>query len=119
MSRKEYEWSLIDNPPVIKLHSLNKHEVLEQYLHRYLNKLYSKARGYLRFSIVDGFAGGGIYRRPDNNEIHFGSPVLLMCLVRDARGELAEHYQKAVELRPRFYFVEKKKAKPQGVGTSA
>ena len=109
MARKEYEWSSVANPPIIKLHSLNKHEVLEQYLHRYLKKLYSKARGYLRFSIVDGFAGGGIYRRPDNNEIHFGSPVLIMRLVRDAQGELADHYQKEVELRPRFYFVEKKK----------
>ena len=109
MSRKEYEWPSVNSPPIIKLHSLNKHEVLEQYLRRYLNKLYSKARGYLRFSIVDGFAGGGIYLRPDNNEIHFGSPVLIMRLVRDARGELATHYQKEVELRPRFYFVEKKK----------
>ena len=108
MSNKEYEWSSLSDPPVIQLHSLNKHEMLEQYLRRYLKKLYSRARGYLRFSIVDGFAGGGIYRRPDNGKTHFGSPVLIMRLVKDAQKELEDHYQKKVELRPRFYFVEKK-----------
>ena len=107
MPRKEHEWSSIDDPPTIELHSLNKHKVLEDYLHRYLKKLYSKHRDYLRFSIVDGFAGGGIYRRSDNGETHFGSPVLIMKLVEKARIELANFYQKKVELRPRYYFVEK------------
>lgn len=109
MSRTEYEWSSIENPPIISRPSLNKHKVLEEYLHRYLNKLYSRAREYLRFSIVDGFAGGGIYRRPDNREIHFGSPVRIMRLVEKAPEKLANAYKKEVEFKPRYYFVEKNK----------
>lgn len=109
MPKREYEWTDIDHPPTIARHSLNKHEVLQSYLKRYLDKLYAKAHDYVRFSIVDGFAGGGIYKRSDTGEIHYGSPVLVMQTVQDMTESLESKYGKKVELRPRYYFVERKK----------
>lgn len=109
MPKREYEWTDIDNPPIIARHSLNKHEVLKCYLERYLSKLYAKAHDYARFSIVDGFAGGGIYRRADTGSIHYGSPIIVMQTVSSMSKILEDRYGKKVELRPRYYFVEKKK----------
>lgn len=109
MPKREYEWTDIDNPPVIARHSLNKHDVLRNYLERYLDKLYAKARESARFSIVDGFAGGGIYKRSDTGELHYGSPVLVMQTVQSMSLLLEQKHGKKVELRPRYYFVEKKK----------
>lgn len=109
MPKREYEWTDIDHPPVIARHSLNKHEVLQNYLERYLDKLYAKAHDYARFSIVDGFAGGGIYKRADTGDIHYGSPVIVMQTVASMAKTLEEKYGKKVEFRPRYYFVEKKR----------
>lgn len=107
MPQREYDWTTIDTPPVIARHSLNKHQVLGEYLLRYLDKLYAKAHDYVRFSIIDGFAGGGIYRRCDTGEVHFGSPVLVMETVAQAAQELSYKHGKKLELRARYYFVEK------------
>lgn len=109
MPKREYSWESIDSPPEIGRHSLNKHEVLQSYLQRYLNKFYGKAREYVRFSIIDGFSGGGIYRRPDDGKIHYGSPILIMNTVAEEQLKLAEAHGKQVELRARYYFIEKKK----------
>lgn len=108
MPQREYDWTTIDTPPVIGRHSLNKHQVLEEYLLRYLDKLYAKAHEYVRFSIIDGFAGGGIYKRGDTGELHFGSPILVMETVAKAAQQLSYKHGKKVELRARYYFVEKK-----------
>jgi len=108
MPKREYEWTDIENPPVIARHSLNKHEVLQNYLERYLDKLCVKGRSP-RVVIVDGFAGGGIYKRTDTGDIHYGSPVLVMQTVQSMGPILEQKHGKKIELRPRFYFVEKKK----------
>lgn len=109
MAKREYEWETMSEPPLIGRHSLNKHEILALYLERYLDKLYGKAHDYIRFSIVDGFSGGGVYTRPDNGEIHYGSPVLAMNVVNECSRVLAELHGKTVELRARYYFIEKNK----------
>lgn len=107
MSKSEYEWDTINNPPTIKAHSLNKHVVTMAYLNRYLEKLYQVARGYIRLSIVDGFAGGGIYKTELDGKLEFGSPIKLMRTINEAKTTLADKYQKKVDIRARYYFVEK------------
>lgn len=107
MSKREYEWDSIDNPPTIKAHSLNKHVVITSYLSRYIEKLYSNSKGYIRLSIVDGFAGGGIYLNEVDKSIEFGSPVKIMNTVAQAETELPEKFGKKVSIKPRYYFVEK------------
>lgn len=109
MSKREYEWVDIQNPPEIGRHSLNKHEVLKAYLERYLNKLYARARERVRCSFIDGFSGGGIYKRPDTGEIHYGSPIILMETVNDCEKKLAGVHGKDVKIDARYYFVEKEK----------
>lgn len=108
MSKREYQWESIDNPPIIKAHSLNKHVVTIAYLNRYLEKLYQASRTYIRLSIIDGFAGGGIYKT-EKGELEYGSPIKIMRAVREAESVLAEKYQKKLDIRARYYFVEQDK----------
>ncbi len=107
MVEREYNWESAENPPIIGRHSLNKHEVLVGYLERYLDKLYSGARDYMRVSLVDGFAGGGVYRLPETGKFHFGSPVQIMNVVREAQTSLPAKYGKFTKIKPRYYFVDK------------
>jgi three-Cys-motif partner protein len=109
MSKREYEWDSIDNPPIIKAHSLNKHSVITSYLSRYIEKLYSNSRGYIRLSIVDGFAGGGIYLNEVDLSPEYGSPVKIMKTVSKAEAELPVKFGKKVSIKTRYYFVEKDK----------
>lgn len=109
MPNKEYEWSTIDNPPPIDPHSLAKHRVLEEYLRRYIRKLtLNPATRKLRLHIIDGFAGGAIYRRADNNEIHFGSPIIIHRAVKDEVARINESRIIPFELELHLYLVEHK-----------
>jgi three-Cys-motif partner protein len=50
-------------PPIIHQHSLAKHEILRAYLTAYIQTLISSPfQDRFRLTLVDGFAGGGIYR---------------------------------------------------------
>jgi three-Cys-motif partner protein len=108
--QSEYSWQNLDSPPVIGRHSLNKHAVLQDYLSRYIEKLCLKAHDSVRLSLIDGFAGGGIYRRPDNGNLHFGSPIIVLDTVKQMEATIPEVYKKAVKIQARYYFVEKKKS---------
>lgn len=60
---KKYEWVLNENIPQIDDHSLVKLEIIEQYLEIYLHVLTQNHNmDMLKLSIIDGFAGGGIYQ---------------------------------------------------------
>lgn len=108
MRSTEYDWSSIDTPPEIRSHSINKHEVLTGYLKRYITKLAGPARSGLRIHFVDGFAGGGIYRK-DDGQLHFGSSVQAVQAIRDQEALLPEMLGKKVPCNAHYYFVEKKK----------
>jgi three-Cys-motif partner protein len=80
-----HEWQLGADPPIIRAHSLAKHRVLEKYLLRYVDVLTGNLRiQEFRFTLVDGFAGGGLYRDWQTNESHFGSPLLMLDAMRDS-----------------------------------
>jgi len=71
MPRSEYDWELGSPPPVIKLHSLVKHEIIHAYVAKYISILAANpAQRQLRLTLVDGFAGGGLYLREDSKEEH-------------------------------------------------
>ena len=106
MPKREYTWESIDNPPEIGRHSLNKHEVIKSYLERYLNKLYGKAREYIRFSIVDGFAGGGLYVHNNTKELVNGSPLILLEATREADFLINKDRQKPIKLDVNYFFIE-------------
>lgn len=108
MSTHGYDWDDLDSPPEIALHSVNKHEILRGYLSRYIRKLTNNRRmAYLNLAVVDGFAGGGIYTRQDNGELHFGSPCLAIDTIRGEEKRLNRGREKPIELRVNYYFVDK------------
>lgn len=107
MGQSQYNWG-DSELPIIKRHSLAKHLVLESYLERYISKLTSNPRRkQLKLTLIDGFAGGGIYRRSDTNSVHFGSPLLMLKAMRVAEAKLSLAKSKPFHLDVEFFFVEK------------
>lgn len=109
MSKKEsYVWDLESNQlPVLAPHSRVKHEILTDYLKRYIHTLYatSARRGNERspkLTIVDGFAGGGIYQ-----EDKWGSPFVLLHAVKEAEFEINRDRKNIITIDANFFFVEK------------
>lgn len=108
MPRKPYDWSKNSYPP-IEPHSLVKHEVLREYLFDYLKVRTANPRQErMRLTIVDGFAGGGLYRLP-NGSLHEGSPLILLRTVEEFRLFLKRDSQRrpGFALDVHFHFVEK------------
>ncbi|MBF0185993.1 MAG: three-Cys-motif partner protein TcmP [Magnetococcales bacterium] len=109
MPKTHYHWQDSNNkPPIIEPHSIAKHEVLRNYLIRYIQVLASNQQySSLRLVLVDGFAGGGLYRRWDNDQEYEGSPLIMMRAAHDAANLVNEDRKKQFELKPSFIFVEK------------
>ena len=80
----QYEWKLDQPLPVLGAHSVAKHNIFEQYLQIYIERLTSTpSQTMLNLTIVDGFSGGGLYRR-GSAEID-GSPLRLLAAVEFGR----------------------------------
>lgn len=106
--KKGYDWSDIANPPELDSHSSVKHEIICEYLRRYI-AVFTKNPTIDRFriNIIDGFAGGGRYRSPVNSEILPGSPILILRAMRLAEAEInAADRRKPFVLDATYYFVE-------------
>jgi len=85
MSDDKYFWKIGYPPPRIERHSQTKHEIVEEYVRRYVLTLMAPAHiPELRLSIIDGFCGGGCYQTEDGQVVD-GSPLLMMRAVREAR----------------------------------
>jgi three-Cys-motif partner protein len=101
-----YDWSG-GEPPVIDAHSVAKHRMLDAYLRDYVRTLAQNpvSRG-LRLTVVDGFAGGGLYRGESGGE-HLGSPLLVIRAMEEAAAEEATRRRDGLDVRIRYVFVEK------------
>jgi three-Cys-motif partner protein len=86
---KGYQWTLDGPLPLLEDHSRAKHDVLRAYLVNYLRilALSPKSAG-VRVTLVDGFAGGGLYRSLHGEPLP-GSPLVLLEAVREARARVA------------------------------
>jgi three-Cys-motif partner protein len=108
MPTKEYEWQSISNPPIIKPHSIAKHEVIAEYLRAYIRKLTLDPRHpTLRLHIIDGFSGGGIYKRHDNQEIHWGSPIIIHNILKEEEARINTERKNKFSLQFKLYLTEK------------
>lgn len=90
--------------PRLEQHSQAKLDVVRTYIEDYIRILCTGNPGQDRFrlTIVDGFAGGGIYE-----ENKFGSPFVLLQAVQVAEAKLNETRTKKLTIDCHFYFVEK------------
>ncbi len=106
MSRKHYDYS--NGPSLIEPHSVAKHRVLQTYLAAYFQTLVSSPnQDEFRLTLVDGFAGGGEYRDRATNEIHLGSPLIMLQAVQEATFLLNRERRKPVNLDVSYFFIEK------------
>jgi len=110
MAKAEYDWE-IGNPAVLEPHSLAKHTILRRYIEEYVSILTSDPRvPELRLTLVDGFAGGGEYLIKGTNEIHEGSPFILMNAVKTAEVLVNQKRKKPMTVDANFILVEKKRS---------
>lgn len=116
MPKKEHDWHIGDDPPRIKLHSLAKHRVYEEYLIHYIQVLNANPRipGF-SLTLIDGFAGGGVYLDPQDNSHYPGSPLRLIRAAEAAGAAVnTKRQQEGVrtpfELRVEYFFIEKERS---------
>lgn len=105
MAINHYDWS--NGPDAIQQHSIAKHRILQSYLAAYFQTLGSfPQQDVLRVTLVDGFAGGGLYYHNDTKELVWGSPFICLNSVREAQFRINEHRQKPLHLDVSYFFVE-------------
>ena len=111
MTRSPYGWCLTEPPPIIQQHSLAKHDILRGYLSAYVQTLVSNPnRDEFRLVLVDGFAGGGLYRDEHTRQLILGSPFIMLEATKEAEAIINSGRRKRVRLDVDYYFVEKERA---------
>lgn len=107
MPRKPYEWPTDGKPAVIQQHSVAKHDVLRAYLIDYIQTLVaSPQQDQLRLTLVDGFAGGGIYVHDTTRQTVYGSPFAFLRSAEAAAEILNRDRQKPLQMSIDYFFVE-------------
>jgi three-Cys-motif partner protein len=102
-----YSWAPGERFPTIKQHSLAKHEILRSYLIAYMQTLTSSPRQDLfRLTLVDGFAGGGVYRHATTGNEVLGSPFVMLEAAKEAEFIINQTRQKKIHFDIKYFFVE-------------
>jgi three-Cys-motif partner protein len=105
VTRKHYDWRVGEQLPILGDHSVAKHEIFEQYLGLYIERLTRTfSQTMLNLTIVDGFCGGGLYRLGTGEAE--GSPLRLLRAVEEADKALNAARIKGFEVRADFVFVD-------------
>lgn len=109
MSKKKdkWAWAIGEAPPPIQAHSQIKHLVIKDYLSRYIRVLMANPLvPRLPLTLVDGFAGGGLYQGAEHQLVP-GSPLLLLDTVHAAEAELnVDRHTTRRCIDARYHFVE-------------
>lgn len=105
MTLKQYNWK--DGADFIQQHSVAKHRILQAYLAAYFRTLVSSPnRETLKLTLVDGFAGGGLYVHQDTREPVKGSPFIFLEATREAEYLINKDRRKPVQLLVDYFFTE-------------
>ncbi|MFY9259135.1 MAG: three-Cys-motif partner protein TcmP [Gallionella sp.] len=105
-SDNKYFWQVGYPPPIVDRHSQTKHQIVEEYVRRYVLKLMAQAHiPELRLSLIDGFCGGGCYRTEDGG-LTDGSPLRMMRAVREARMHLNQDRRTPRTVDVEYFFVD-------------
>lgn len=105
MSESQYDWK--HGAALIQQHTIAKHNILRSYLAAYFRTLASSpSQDLLRLTLVDGFAGGGLYVHDDTEEIVVGSPFIFLEATREADYLINKDRRKPVRLEIDYFFVE-------------
>ena len=97
-----HQWGL-GVAPILGDHSAAKHEILSEYIQKYLRIVCSRHQmRKFDITIVDGFAGGGIYK-----EDKPGSPLVIIGAVNKARIDINKDRKNPIDINPEYFFIEK------------
>ncbi len=108
MSSKFYDWSDKNRLPKLSSHSEAKHKVLEMFLKNYFIKILSKnLRNGIKINIIDGFSGGGVYKRAKDGELCYGSPMIFLEAVKLLEKQMRLASGKNSLIDARYYFIDK------------
>jgi three-Cys-motif partner protein len=110
MPRKPFEWPADGSGAILQQHSVAKLEVLREYLLAYFKTL-ATAPGQeeIRVTLVDGFAGGGVYRHADTQARILGSPLVFLKAAEQAQAIINAERRKPLHFNITYIFVEKNK----------
>ncbi len=98
-------WRPNNPPPDIEEHSKAKLTVLRSYLRAYFDRLGTNpAREEFKLDLVDGFAGGGIFR--DGDTIESGTPLIMLEEARAAQDRLNLNRIKPLRFDCKMHFVD-------------
>lgn len=107
MAKVHYKWEPGGTPPKIQQHSVAKHEILRSYLVAYLQTLISSPnQDVFKVTLVDGFAGGGVYRHATTGAIVPGSPLVMLGAVEEATALVNLERSKPVVVDVDYVLVE-------------
>lgn len=105
MTLKQYNWK--DGPDLIQQHSVAKHRILQSYLAAYFRTLVSSPnREILKLTLIDGFAGGGLYVHNDTGKPVKGSPFIFLEATREAEYLINKDRHRPVQLLIDYFFTE-------------
>lgn len=108
MPYKPYNWK--NGPDLIQQHSIAKHRILQTYLAAYFRTLVSSPnQDILKLTLVDGFAGGGIYVYSNTRDIVKGSPLIFLDAAREAEFLINKDRYKPVKFSIAYFFIEAEK----------
>lgn len=101
----QYEWKIGQPLPVLGAHSVAKHNIFEQYVEIYIERLTrTPSQTMLNLTIVDGFSGGGLYRLGSADVD--GSPLRLLKAVEAAEKALNAARAKGFFVKADFFFID-------------
>jgi three-Cys-motif partner protein len=104
----QYLWQVGSEPPVLGIHSLAKHDVLQEYLRKYVAILAARPeQECLKLTLVDGFAGGGAYIHPKTGDRLPGSPLIMLNAMAAAEATANALRRKKFTLDIDYIFIEK------------
>ncbi|WP_426609399.1 three-Cys-motif partner protein TcmP [Bradyrhizobium sp. McL0616] len=101
----QYEWKVGQPLPILGPHSFAKHDIFDQYVGIYIERLTrTPSQTVLNLTIVDGFCGGGVYRR-GTEEVE-GSPLRLLTAIEVAERLLSAARTKGFTVKADFFFID-------------
>lgn len=108
MKHEHHAWEIGKPLPKIRAHSLAKHRVLRGYLEKYVSVLTSDPRqDRFRLTLVDGFAGGGLYENERTGALEPGSPLIMLEAMAAAQIAAQSLRKKPFLLDVEYFFIEK------------
>lgn len=105
MTENRYDWR--NGPAGIQQHSIAKHNVLRSYLAAYFQTLVSSpGQEEFRLTVVDAFAGGGLYVHQDTGELVKGSPSIFLNAVREAEFLINRNRRSPIKFDVDYFFID-------------